>query len=92
MDEIPTLSAHKQVQSSPSNSPQVSLDLCTSHTSSPSHSSLPTVSETEPMDSDVVSQEKINETSGDDMADDESVYLEPTEDQPFRRARRYTIT
>lgn len=92
-DTTPTSSAVKQVPPSTSNLTTGSVVLCTSNTPSPTHSSLPTVSETEPMDSDIVSQEKNNDfTNGDDTVDEEPVYLEPTDDQPFRRARRYTIT
>lgn len=74
----------------------VQTSISTSPSPSPTPGSLPTVSESETtdvnddiMDNEVVSSKDINM---DENEKEDAGFLEPTEDQPFRRTRRYTIT
>merc|ERR1719203_952276 len=77
----------------PSTPPPGSVHTSTSNSPSPSPppGPLPTVSESEAMDHD--HDHVVEETNETEITDkEEAGYLEPTEDQPFRRTRRYTIT
>jgi len=88
----------KVIEKNSNMTPLGSVQMSTSNSPSPSPTpgSLPTVSESEATDNtdDAMDHElsSSNDIEMDDKEKEEAGYLEPTEDQPFRRTRRYTIT